>query len=124
VLCQLARLERVLWRPLKEVFYPGAVRGLLRASTRTLVRQSRAHGAANEGQAGERGDVPNHDGGLTPWEDEGIGGPRPERRELEQQGLAPAHPIRRREDGPQDPELPPQVLVPRLKLCDPLLPEP
>jgi hypothetical protein len=121
VLCQLARLGWILWRPLKEVFYPGAVRGLLRASTRTLVRQSHAHGAANEGQAGERGDVPNHDGGLTPWEDEGIGGPRPERRELEQQGVGP---IRRREDGPQDPELPPQVLVPRLKLCDPLLPEP
>jgi hypothetical protein len=88
-----------------------------------LVRQRRAHEAADVGKAGERGDVLKRDGGLAPGEDEGIGGPRPERRELEQQGLVPAHPIRRREDGPQDPELPPQALVPRPKLCDPTPPE-
>jgi hypothetical protein len=39
--------------------------------------------AADEGQAGERGDVLKRDGGLALGEDEGIGGPRPERRELE-----------------------------------------
>ena len=86
-------------------------------------RQPRGDGRAEQRQPAEHGHVLQRHRRLPPREGERARRPRPERGELEHQPAVPAHPARGGggEHGVQDPNLPPQRLVPR---PEPLHPPP